>query len=97
MVFLAIIAFPFYIYQLLDPYGLFNLLKPIETFFALGKFDGTTSAVTGDKYVNVVFYTLNIIYTDIFHRSAGFTFEPGFYSIFIVLAIFFNIVIVNFN
>lgn len=93
MVFLAIVAFPFYLYQLLDPFGLFNLLKPIESFFMLGKFDGTASATTGNNYVNVVFYTLNTTYTDIFHRSAGFAFEPGFYSIFIVLAIFFNIVI----
>lgn len=93
MVFLAIVAFPFYIVQLLDPFGLFNFLKPIETFFSLGKFDGTSASITGNNYVNVVFYSLNTTYTDIFHRSCGFAFEPGFYSIFIVLAIFFNIVI----
>lgn len=93
MVFLAIIAFPFYIYQLIDPYSLFSLLKPIESFFGLAKFAGGEFASTGDKYVNVIFYTVNTIYPDIFHRSLGFAFEPGFYSIFIALAIFFNIVI----
>lgn len=93
MVFLVITAFPFYVYQLIDPFGLFNLLKPIETFFGLGKFAGTVDAGAGVNYVNVIFYTLNTLYPDIFHRSLGFAFEPGFYSIFIVLAIFFNVVI----
>lgn len=95
MVFLVITAFPFYVYQLIDPFGLFNLLKPIETFFGLGKFAGTVDAGAGVNYVNVIFYTVNTLYPDIFHRSLGFAFEPGFYSIFIVLAIFFNIVINN--
>ena len=90
MVFLALTAFPFYIIQLIDPFALFNFLKPIETLFGLSKFAGSVGEST---YVNVVFYTLNILYTDIFHRSCGFAFEPGFYSIFIVLAIFFNVVI----
>lgn len=93
MVFLAVIAFPFYVFQLIDPLGLFNFLKPIEVFFGLGKFSGSINSDTGAHYVNVVFYTLNILYTDIFHRSCGFAFEPGFYSIFLVLAIFFNVVI----
>ena len=93
MVFLVITAFPFYVYQLIDPFGLFNLLKPIETFFGLGKWAGTDDVGAGATYVNVIFYTLNTLYTDIFHRSCGFAFEPGFYSIFIVLAIFFNIIL----
>lgn len=79
----------------MDPYGLFSLLKPIETFFGLGKFDGGEFAIAGNHYVNVVFYTVNILYPEIFHRSLGFAFEPGFYSIFLVLAIFFNVTITN--
>ena len=92
---LVLISIPFYTLQLVDPFGLFNLLKPVESFFGIEKFAGSSSAITSKYYVNVFFYSLNIIYVDLFHRSAGFAFEPGFYSIFLCIALFFNIKINN--
>jgi hypothetical protein len=89
MVFLSIVAIPFYVAQLIAPFELFDLLKSFESIFYLNKFLYSESAAE-KHYVNVIFYTLNTLYTDIFHRNSGFAFEPGFYAVYLVIAIYFN-------
>ena len=85
---LFVIGLIFFIWQILDTTLLFNLLKSFSNLFGIE--DSLYMKVRAFN-VNAIIYTINEeTYTNIWYmkRNCGFAFEPGFYSFFLVLAIF---------
>ncbi|MFY0698224.1 hypothetical protein A8B79_10350 [Balneola sp. EhC07] len=80
--YLAIISLFFWAWQLISYQSLYSFMQ----VFDIGNFESTQS---GTSSKNVLVYTIH--YNHIF-RNCGFTWEPGPFSIFLCLALYFNII-----
>lgn len=81
---LTILSLSFYTIQLIDANFLYALLK---------KVDLSNEIFPNKKYASIGIYTFHQIdEIEVFPRNAGFTWEPGPFSCFIMLAVFINIV-----
>jgi hypothetical protein len=80
----AIISLLFYVIHIYEPARMYDFLK---------SFDLSQDLFPKSYYASIVFYTFNHRYSlyEDFPRNAGFTWEPGPFSCFIALAIFFNL------
>lgn len=88
---LSIISLVFWLFHILFPSQILSLFKVISLVpFSLDK-----------ETLNIIFYSVNNFDTeDIFSftiRNAGFAWEPGAFSCFLILAIFCNILRTNFS
>ncbi|MFT5726128.1 MAG: hypothetical protein ACI8PB_000246 [Desulforhopalus sp.] len=81
--YLAIISLVFYAWQVINPGSLFILLDTLDL---------SQDLFPHREYASIGIYTFHQGYWfDFFPRNAGFSWEPGPFSCYIVLAMFFNL------
>jgi hypothetical protein len=79
---LAVISLVFFPFQLLFPQAIFNLLNLIQSVLGFH--------VTSESYSSILIYTFNQDFNET-ARNCGFSWEPGPYAIFLLLAILFRL------
>lgn len=69
-----------------------QLIIPVQLYHVLNIFDFSGNLFPNIKYANIGFYTFHQrSFSEFFPRNSGFAWEPGPFSCYIALAIFFNI------
>lgn len=79
---LSIISLVFYTWQIIDFNSLYSIIKPLD--LSQGQFPKV-------GYASIVIYNIRELGMDTFHRNSGFTWEPGPFSSFLVIALFLNL------
>ena len=91
--YLALISLIFFTWQYLD---LISLSDFMNTFDVNSSTIQTVKSFDSNKSKNIIIYTLNYnAFTNDAIRNCGFAWEPGPFSIFIVFAIYFNLLRTN--
>ena len=82
--YLAVVSLIFYTWQIFSPGSLYTIMH---------KLDLSQGLFPNKNYASVIVYSVNEkFFLNEFPRNAGFAWEPGPFSCFLVLAIFFNLV-----
>lgn len=82
--YLTIISLCFYLFHMVNALALFNIIEKFDL-----SSDFTPSS--GKNYVSIAIYTINAYLDAGFPRNAGFCWEPGPFSSYVILAMFVNL------